>query len=55
VRLKNRDWNACMYSKDTPWYFMILVDNYKYTRYAHPDRIEGVLSAGLPDGWAGRC
>jgi hypothetical protein len=39
-RLKNRDWNACMYSKDTPWYFMILVENYKYTRYAHPDRIE---------------
>jgi len=39
-RLKNGDWNACMYSKDTPWYFMILVENYKYTRYAHPDRIE---------------
>jgi hypothetical protein len=39
-RLKNKDWKACMYSKDTPWYFMILVENYKYTRYAHPDRIE---------------
>jgi hypothetical protein len=39
-RLKNKDWDACMYSKDTPWYFMILVENYKYTRYAHPDRIE---------------
>lgn len=39
-RLKNRDWKACMYEDETPWYFMILVENYKYTRYAHPDRIE---------------
>jgi hypothetical protein len=39
-RLKNKDWDACMYGKNTPWYFMILVENYKYTRYAHPDRIE---------------
>ena len=29
-----------MYGKDAPWYFMILVENYKYTRYAHPYRIE---------------
>jgi hypothetical protein len=29
-----------MYGKNAPWYFMILVENYKYTRYAHPDRIE---------------
>lgn len=39
-RLKNREWEACMYGRDAPWYFMILVQNYKYTRYAHPDRIE---------------
>jgi hypothetical protein len=39
-RLKNRNWNACMYGKEAPWYFMILVENYKYTRYAHPNRIE---------------
>lgn len=39
-RLKNKDWNACMYSKDTPWYFMILREQFKYTRYAHPNRIE---------------
>jgi arylsulfatase A-like enzyme len=39
-RLKNKEWKACMYGTDTPWYFMILVENYKYTRYAHPDRIE---------------
>lgn len=29
-----------MYGEDAPWYFMILVENYKYTRYANPDRIE---------------
>ena len=39
-RLKEKEWGACMYGKDTPWYFMILVENYKYTRYAHPNRIE---------------
>jgi len=39
-RLKRKDWQGCMYEKDTPWYFLILVENYKYTRYAHPDRIE---------------
>ncbi|MEM0926993.1 MAG: sulfatase-like hydrolase/transferase, partial [Planctomycetota bacterium] len=39
-RLKNEDWDACMYSKGAPWYFMTLVENFKYTRYAHPNRIE---------------
>ncbi len=39
-RLKDKDWASCMYGKNSPWYFMILVGNYKYTRYAHPDRIE---------------
>lgn len=39
-RLQAKDWAACMYGKNSPWYFMILVENYKYTRYAHPDRIE---------------
>lgn len=39
-RLKSRDWKGCMYGEGAPWYFMILVENHKYTRYAHPDRIE---------------
>jgi hypothetical protein len=39
-RLRNRSWRECMYSADAPWYFMILVENYKYTRYAQPDCIE---------------
>lgn len=39
-RLRNEDWEACMYETDTPWYFLIVVENYKYTRYANPDRIE---------------
>ncbi|MEZ6139163.1 MAG: sulfatase-like hydrolase/transferase [Zavarzinella sp.] len=39
-RLKGKKWEECMYGKDTPWYFLILVENFKYTRYAHPDRIE---------------
>lgn len=39
-RLGDKDWKACMYGKDTPWYFMILVKQFKYTRYAHPNRIE---------------
>lgn len=40
TRLQNEDWGACMYGTDTPWYFFIIVKNYKYTRYANPDRIE---------------
>jgi arylsulfatase A-like enzyme len=40
TRLRNEDWGACMYDTDTPWYFMIVVKNHKYTRYANPDRIE---------------
>lgn len=40
TRLANEDWAACMYETDTPWYFMILVKNFKYTRYANPDRFE---------------
>ncbi len=39
-RLKDKDRDACMYGKNSPLYFMILVENFKYTRYAHPDRIE---------------
>lgn len=40
TRLENEDWEACMYGEDTPWYFMIVVKNHKYTRYANPNRIE---------------
>ena len=49
TRLKNKDWKQCLYGGgkgkkvlpgDAPWYFMVLVENYKYTRYAIPDRIE---------------
>lgn len=39
-RLRDEEWSRAMYSEETPWYFMILVENYKYTRYANPDRIE---------------
>lgn len=39
-RLQAQDWKACMYGEGAPWYFMTILENYKYTRYAHPDRIE---------------
>jgi hypothetical protein len=39
-RLANANWSGLMYDTDTPYYFMILVKNFKYTRYANPDRIE---------------
>jgi arylsulfatase A-like enzyme len=40
ARLRNQDWRGLEYESDTPYYFMILVENYKYTRYASPYRIE---------------
>ena len=39
-RLANEDWQGAMYDTDTPWYFFINVKNFKYTRYANPDRFE---------------
>ena len=40
TRLTAENWGALEYSTDTPYYFMILVENYKYTRYAGPDYLE---------------
>ena len=65
-RLKEQRWKDCLYGGDSnglegdspsgiplaaaPWYFMIHNGEYKYTRYANPDRIEELYhTASDPD------